>query len=273
LIFVSIQTMKRPKRDEPYKNNLFTTLNETTDEPVWPLCFEKFYYNQIISCIEGSRNDTSYESYGCNPDKDFSCHKPNYELKHNIDMNKLTGKAYNSIIDLRRDKIINFVKEVKEFPWVVDVIDVQYEKLLSDGTEFLLKKIEDIAGVKRQCEATSKQTRKKREISPSMMQWLNENVDWEIEGLIGYTKMDLTNGKGEYKTETEGKDDDTDQEDNAAVDSSDEDDDDDERTENDSSSSLTKEKETAVDNDHSDKTEDWVGRASKSSKKLSEAEE
>jgi hypothetical protein len=266
--------MKRPKRDEPYKNNLFTTLNETTDEPVWPLCFEKFYYNQIISCIEGSRNDTSYESYGCNPDKDFSCHKPNYELKHNIDMNKLTGEAYNSIIDLRRDKIINFVKEVKEFPWVVDVIDVQYEKLLSDGTEFLLKKIEDIAGVKRQCEATSKQTRKKREISPSMMQWLNENVDWEIEGLIGYTKMDLTNGKGEYEKETEGKDDDTDQEDNVAVDSSDEDDDDayDELTENDSRSSLTKEKKNAVD-DHSDKTEDWAGRASRSSKKLSKAEE
>lgn len=268
--------MERPKRDEPYKKNLFTTLNKTTHEPVWPLCFEKFYYNQIISCIEGSRNDTSYESYGCNPDKDFSCHKPNYELKHNIDMTKLTreGEAYNSIIDLRRDKIINFVKEVKEFPWVVDVIDVQYEKLLSDGTEFLLKKIEKISGLKRQCEATSKQIRKKREINPNMIKWLNDNVDWETEGLIGYTKIDLTNGKGEYKPETEGKDDDTDQEDNASMDSTDEDDDKahDEPAENDSSDSIPEENENTAD-DPPEKAKDLGGKASQGIKKLSNAEE
>jgi hypothetical protein len=145
---------------------------------------------------------------------------------------------------------------------------------LSDGAEFPLKTIEDIAGVKRQCEATSQQTRKKREISPNMMQWLNEYVDWEIEGLTGDTKMDLADGKGEHKTETEGKDDETDQEDNAAVDSLDEDDNDayNNRTEYDSSSCLEKEKENDVD-DHSDKTEDWAGRASKRIKKLSKTEE
>mmetsp|Transcript_13132 Transcript_13132/g.18825 ORF Transcript_13132/g.18825 Transcript_13132/m.18825 type:complete len:546 (+) Transcript_13132:241-1878(+) len=196
-------TMKRPKRDAPYKFIVFTTTNETTQEPVKPLCFEKFYYNQIVSCIEGSRNDTFRELHGCNPDKDFSCHKPNYELKHNINMNLLTGDAYDSIIDMRRDKIVNFVKEIKEFPWVIGVIHVQYEVLLSEGSDFLLSEIEKIAGVKRQCESTPKQVRKKREISQEMMKWLNDHVDWETESLIGYSKIDIDSAENVYKTETD----------------------------------------------------------------------
>lgn len=198
-----LQTMKRPKRDAPYKFNVFTTINETTQEPVKPLCFEKFYYNQIVSCIEGSRNDTFHELHGCNPDKDFSCHKPNYELKHNINMNLLTGDAYDSIIDMRRDKIVNFVKEIKEFPWVIGVIHVQYEVLLSEGSDFLLSEIEKIAGVKRQCESTPKQVRKKREISQDMMKWLNDHVDWGTESLIGYSKIDVDSAENVYKTETD----------------------------------------------------------------------
>lgn len=264
--------MKRPERDEPYKNNLFTTKNETTNEPVAPLCFEKFYYNQIISCIEGSRNDTSYETYGCDPDKDFSCHKPNYELKHNIDMTKLTGKAYGSIIDLRRDKIINFVKEIKEFPWIVDVIDVQYEKLLNDGTEFLLSKIENITGVKRHCKATPKQIRKKREINPEMIQWLNDHVDWEAEGLIGYTKIDVNSENNVSTADSEGdKNSDQDHVGSSGSDNSEEEDDDKGQeisTSNDSSSKKEKAEENN-ENDEDDNAKDYRTLSSKRSKSTS----
>ena len=208
-------------------------------------------------------------SYGCDPDRDFSCHKPIYELRHNIDPLKSTGEAYDSVIDMRRDKIVNFVQEIKQFPWVVDVIDVQYEKLLSEGTEFLIKRVEEITGVKRQCVPSPSQERKKRKINQGMVKWLNDQVDWDVEGLIGYSKMEVDE---EEEEEYEADQEEEDEEEEQSV-SADETDD---GTEEEKAGQFERvETVEEADRDESEKDDNVVGEATeeggKSSKEANEA--
>ena len=167
-------TMKRPKRDKKHKGS---------DGNV---CYEKFRYDQLISCVEGSYKDEEYKKWlkntGFTSDSDFSGHKPIYELKQDG-----SGKPFESILEMRAAKIQNFLS-VKEWDWVQDSIPVQYEKLLADGTDFLLTQIEEKLQIKRSCKAVPPQTRKRRPLSLDYVQWMKDNVDWESESLIGYTK-------------------------------------------------------------------------------------
>lgn len=161
-------TMPRPTRD--------TLLTNITG----PVCYEKFHYHQLVSCVRGHRNDTDYKP----PEDgkgDFSGHQPIYELRDDG-----SGQPYSSIIELRADKIRNFLNTT-ELPWVKDLIAVQYEDLLNSGTGALLKQIEHATGEKSACAPSTSQVRRKRYIDPKFKAWITENTDWNAEKLIGYT--------------------------------------------------------------------------------------
>jgi len=170
-------TMPRPKRDLIHA--------ESTE----PICYQKFHYSQLVSCVKGSKDDPEYTG---NWKRDFSGWEPIYEMRHrpSADGTQKRGDAYKSIVDMRADKIRNFVEDVEKFTWVTQVLNVQYEQLLMQGTESLISRIEELTGVKRMCEPTGSQTRKKRKLDPDMVEWLNENVDWETEALVGYEKWE-----------------------------------------------------------------------------------
>jgi len=163
-------TMPRPVRDLPYADS------------TGPVCYEKFQYNQIVSCIEGSRNDTDYR-LPADGGGDFSGHKPIYELR-----NDGSGEPYASILGLRADKILNFL-DVKKWPWVTDVIHVQYEALLERGTEFLIKEVEEKTGIKSSCTPNPPQQRRKRPLDKKYVKWMTDHVHWDVEELIGYKPM------------------------------------------------------------------------------------
>ena len=184
-------TMPRPKRDEIYKES-----NEQK-------CYEKFRYNELISCVEGSRDDKDYKKWakttGFRTDNDFSGHKPIYELKQDG-----SGDPFGSILEMRAAKIKNFLS-LKDWDWVQDSIPVRYEKLLSEGTDFLISEIEEKLQITRSCEAVPPQTsRKKRSLDPDYVEWMKENVDWETETLIGYTKDENLLIDKKTPEETEG---------------------------------------------------------------------
>eukprot|EP00586_Coscinodiscus_wailesii_P014063 CAMPEP_0172505320 /NCGR_PEP_ID=MMETSP1066-20121228/185476_1 /TAXON_ID=671091 /ORGANISM="Coscinodiscus wailesii, Strain CCMP2513" /LENGTH=208 /DNA_ID=CAMNT_0013281885 /DNA_START=65 /DNA_END=687 /DNA_ORIENTATION=- len=63
------------------------------------ICQEKFRYNEVVSCIKHPLPD---EHYTWNTT--YSERYPLYELK-----NDGSGQPYESIVDLRRDKILNFL--------------------------------------------------------------------------------------------------------------------------------------------------------------------
>ena len=102
-------------------------------------CTEYYHYWEV-SCVRGSRIDPDFkEMYKKNRKVIFvNGHLSFY--KWNWDQ---TGTPYERVLDLRRDKIKNFLS-VKD--WITDLIPVNYEKLVDEGMDFLLKDIEQRLG-------------------------------------------------------------------------------------------------------------------------------
>ena len=66
-----------------------------------PVCQYKHYYDDIVSCLKGARDEYNFTQLS------FSPHQPQYEMKPDG-----SGEPYQSILELRRDKILNFVIDV-----------------------------------------------------------------------------------------------------------------------------------------------------------------
>ena len=118
-----------------------------------------------------------------------------YELQYDG-----SGRAYSSIIDLRRDKIINHLS-VANFVGTRAFLPMRYEDLNANGTSVLLRSIEEAAGLKANCSAIigkggrrlkEKKITKHSKLSAEFIDWMNEFVDWEVEGRIGYYKRDAS---------------------------------------------------------------------------------
>lgn len=136
------------------------------------ICGQSFRYNEIIPC-----------------DMDlFWSHKtiyptpPRYEMKHGG-----SGEPYESIVDLRADKIRNFLS-TRHYEHVHDLWVLQYEELVENGTEPLLRRLEEVTGIKAKCEAFAPQQRKTKILDPKFVRWMNKYADWKAERMIGYER-------------------------------------------------------------------------------------
>ena len=108
-----------------------------------------------------------------------------YELMHDG-----SGRPYNSIIDLRRDKILNFL-QVPMFHGVKAFFPERYETLKLRGTSYFLAQLEEITGLQAQCkpyEGTGVVKHKK--VDPEYTMWMNKFADWDVEALVGYTQRE-----------------------------------------------------------------------------------
>ena len=143
-------------------------------------CQERFNFSQIVSCIPGRKP----EGWSPVPSKPmFSGHQPQYELR-----NDGSGEPYTSIVELRSDKIINFLG-VAEWHWIDAVLSMQYEDLLKQGTEILIKEIQRRTGVEPRFLPTPPQTRMTRTLNYEFATWMKKHVNWDVEALIGYDKQ------------------------------------------------------------------------------------
>jgi hypothetical protein len=142
-----------------------------------------------------------------------------YEYKH--DGSEI---GFSSILELRRDKIINHLG-VANYKGCRALLPYRFEYLKANGTEALLRDIEDASGLKAQCKPiygrivdldgeekdarleimtnSSKQQpsirqRQRRQLAPKIItkkrvlpneyiRYMNRFVDWEVEALIGYS--------------------------------------------------------------------------------------
>eukprot|EP00548_Thalassiothrix_antarctica_P000367 CAMPEP_0194130486 /NCGR_PEP_ID=MMETSP0152-20130528/1525_1 /TAXON_ID=1049557 /ORGANISM="Thalassiothrix antarctica, Strain L6-D1" /LENGTH=318 /DNA_ID=CAMNT_0038825025 /DNA_START=27 /DNA_END=983 /DNA_ORIENTATION=+ len=154
-----------------------TDLNITKKQMSTTICQEDFPYREIISCAVEPVPKEFYKK------SRYSEHQPIYELKPD-------GTPYENIMEMRAAKIRNFM-EIEHFPGVAGMWSIQYEYLLRNGTNELLTRIEKWTGMKRQCEAYPPQQRRKRGISIDFAKFINENLDWSAEGLIGYSQQEL----------------------------------------------------------------------------------
>lgn len=152
-------------------------------------CRANFKFNEVVPCEKNpAPNEYLTEKplrFQENPEHRKPIQDiPMYELRRDG-----SGLPYPSIVDMRADKIRNHVLEVRDYPFVEDVLIVRYEELLHQGTASLLKQITEITGTKPHCDATPPQPdRPQRQVPDDFKQWMNEHVDWEAEALIGYKK-------------------------------------------------------------------------------------
>lgn len=156
----------------PSPHNI-STINTTT-------CLQGFTPAEIVPCpdIRDFRDPRGHPM------------PPRYELRRD-----LSGSPYDSIVDLRRDKIHNFF-EVQNYTGVSDWMMVRYEDAVLQGTSELLKDIEERLGIEARCEPLLPQEPKAsndRELQNDFIQWMNEHVDWEAEQMVGYSKWEISN--------------------------------------------------------------------------------
>lgn len=186
---------ERPKLDRKYiksvrKNSSNVSYGNDT-QSILP-CQEYFQPHQIMSCLlKPFYNEEDFQEYMAYwrvnlSLPSFSGREPFYELK-----NDGSGQNYKNILEMRADKIHNFLS-LSNWSWIADVRVVQYEQVLNDGTDELLRYIEDMTGIERNCTAYKPQPdRASKYLDYELVEWINDHHDWEAESLIGYSKWDL----------------------------------------------------------------------------------
>ncbi|GKY92123.1 hypothetical protein MPSEU_000183700 [Mayamaea pseudoterrestris] len=134
------------------------------------ICQYKFRPSQVIPCLE-------VDALRVHKDREvFPC----YEMR-----NDGSGQPYDSILDLRRDKIRNFLS-IEHFRFITSFFAVQYEDMALRGTQRLVENIEGILGTKAQCIASGPQRLSRRQLPYKYVEYMKKHVDWETEALIGY---------------------------------------------------------------------------------------
>jgi len=173
-------SMNRVDEDEKLQRDSF--LNGTKSSSMIE-CHSQYKYNQINSCVEYPYNENETKilhKLGA------GFHGPKYEL-----LEDGSGRPYSSIVNMRAAKIRNFLS-VAEFDWVKQLLVVRYEDLFLDGTESLIKSIEELTGVNATCDLFKPQVKKKQLNLPKLQKdWMEKHVDWKAENVIGYRKHEI----------------------------------------------------------------------------------
>lgn len=138
-------------------------------------CQEHFDYRDIISCAVEPLPKSAY------PKRLFySEHQPFYEMR-----NDGSGEPYDNIMQLRTDKIRNFLS-VKQYEGIADVWVVQYEYLLTKGTAGLIQQVAEWTGVEPRCDPMPPQQRRNRPVEKAMAEYIRDHLNWTVEAWIGY---------------------------------------------------------------------------------------
>jgi hypothetical protein len=141
-------------------------------------CQEDFHYRDIISCVKEPLPEAYY-----NWTNRYSEHQPFYEMR-----NDGSGLPYDNILELRTDKIRNFLSTAN-YPGVADAWVIQYEYLLSSGTASLVQKVSEWTGIEPKCDPIPPQNRKQkktRHISQEFAAHVRKHLNWTVESWIGY---------------------------------------------------------------------------------------
>lgn len=184
--------------NSPWKR-MRSNLDNSISDPSSATCSFGFSYHEIIPCQ--TQRDPESDSF------------PLYELRHSPDgYNNDADEAYSNILDLRSDKILNFLSTA-EYPGVVDLISLRYEDLIWDdgtyaddasvlslpfpGIAGLLEKIRDrttlVPDVNAGWILDEKDVFKAEHLrgngtdfDPSFVEWIEGHLNWDVEKRIGY---------------------------------------------------------------------------------------
>lgn len=166
--------------------NIFLTKPWTTERegldleiPKNSMCQEDFLYRDLISCVEEPFPHSHYSHT-----LRYSENQPFYEMR-----NDGSGLPYENILEMRTDKIRNFLLDVPNYPGVADVWTLQYEYLVATGTQHLIDRISEWTGITPQCKAIAAQnrpTKTSRIVRADFAAHIRNNLNWTVESWVGY---------------------------------------------------------------------------------------
>jgi hypothetical protein len=155
-------------------------VEETTSGDV---CREGFPLYEVVPCRYNMSTDNALLQI---PEARFRGYEPIYELRRDH-----TGRPFANILELRRDKIVNFALELPLLMKLGGYSAVRYEDLLQQGTRFLLEEIASMFGMDElpaSCRPTDPQPERigKRQVPPDFRAYVQEHMDQATERLLGY---------------------------------------------------------------------------------------
>jgi len=151
-------------------------------------CLDRYPFNRVAPC--SPKDSTSRDGLA------------NYMYELHSDG---SGRAYPSIVNLRRDKILNHLS-VADFRGTRAFFPYRFEDLNDNGTAALLKNVEEATGLTAKCTPAMgrmakasdhgrrrlayKTITQHEEVPKEYIKWMNQFVDWEVENQIGYFKRE-----------------------------------------------------------------------------------
>lgn len=157
--------------------NEWELVRNPTDETI---CQENFHRMEVVPC---EYNETS----GKLADPLIRGFAPIYEMQRDG-----TGRPFRSIMELRAEKILNFVLEIPTLMDLSGFMIVRYEDVLQDGTQFVLDQLQEILHLDdahmRRCRVIPPQPERlgSRPVPSDFRRYVREHMDPDMERLLGY---------------------------------------------------------------------------------------
>lgn len=151
-------------------------IHETLDGEI---CQQGFALHEVVPCVA----DNEAHSIPTGRARGYT---PIYELRRDH-----TGRPFHNILDLRRDKVVNFALELPMLMRIGGYMAVRYEDMLRNGTRFVLEQIASMVGMEAlpsHCQTTGPQPERlgRRLIPQDFRQYIEDHVDLATERLLGY---------------------------------------------------------------------------------------
>jgi len=145
-------------------------------------CHYGFAYHELMPCIKDKHPKL--------PEVVDRAYFPVYELSRNSTPGS-GGTPYDNILQLRSDKILNFLLEIPLTIRLGGYLAVRYEDLVTNGTRSVLEQVSHMIGLEelpRNCTPQVAQRSRlgKRHIPESFRSWIMHHLNPEVERLLGY---------------------------------------------------------------------------------------
>ncbi len=151
------------------------------------VCSQGFRFDEVRPCI--IREEMVSSPPWNIPPRRVRGYYPLYEQRR--------GKPYGHLLQMRSDKIVNWILQIPLLMKIGGFIVVRYEDILERGNGYFLQQVNALLNNKsidsqeplpKQCSVIPPQPDRigKRYIPPDFKDWINSNLDVETERLIGY---------------------------------------------------------------------------------------
>jgi len=154
------------------------------------ICREGFLPHQVVPC---QSEPMEWMEQWKIPQRRWRGFEPIYEQRPR------DGAPYDHLLQLRSDKIVNWILQLPLLLQIGGLVLVRYEDLLQHGTEFLLMQVADVLDIQKGntfekatlpagCNPTLPQPERfgRRQIPNDFRNWINQHVNVEMEKLVGY---------------------------------------------------------------------------------------